>query len=115
MPWTAVEHPDFVNERKSLPPAVADKLAEVVVALEKLGPQLGRPLVDTLSSSKHRNMKEIRVSVDGAWRFAFAFDPRREAVILVGGNKEGVSMKRFYRNLIRMADERFDDWLNAEE
>ncbi|MGX9576659.1 type II toxin-antitoxin system RelE/ParE family toxin [Mesorhizobium sp. f-mel] len=92
-----------------------NKLAEVVIALEGIGPQLGRPLADTLNGSKHRNMKEIRFATGGAWRFAFAFDPERRAVILVGGNKEGTASRQFYKSLIATADKRFDEWLEAEE
>jgi hypothetical protein len=57
-------------------------------------------------------MKELRFSaVDGVWRVAFAFDPKRKAILLVAGDKSGVSEKRFYRELIRKADDRFDDHL----
>lgn len=55
-------------------------------------------------------MKEIRFDADnGVWRFAFAFDPSREAIILVGGDKSGGGEKRFYRQLIQKADDRFDE------
>jgi hypothetical protein len=54
-------------------------------------------------------MKELPFSVaNGEWRVAFAFDPRRRAILLVAGDKSGGSAKRFYRELIRKADERFD-------
>ena len=77
--------------------------------LEPFGPQLGRPRVDTLKGSRHGNMKELRFSVaDGEWRLAFAFDPRRRAILLVAGDKSGGGEKRFYRELIRKADDRFD-------
>ena len=77
--------------------------------LERFGPQLGRPHVDTLNGSRHSNMKELRLSTaDGVWRVAFAFDPERRAVLLVAGEKSGGSQRRFYRALIRKADERFD-------
>ena len=78
--------------------------------LEQFGPSLGRPRVDTLKGSRHTNMKEIRFDADnGVWRFAFAFDPSREAIILVGGDKSGGGEKRFYRQLIQKADNRFDE------
>ncbi len=78
--------------------------------LEQFGPSLGRPRVDTLKGSRHTNMKEIRFDADnGVWRFAFAFDPSREAIILVGGDKSGGGEKRFYRQLIQKADDRFDE------
>lgn len=77
--------------------------------LARFGPQLGRPRVDTLKGSKHANMKELRFDADnGVWRVAFAFDPLRRAVLLVAGDKSGGSEKKFYRALIRKADERFD-------
>jgi len=82
------------------------------VALEKVGPQLGRPRVDTLKGSRHANMKELRFDAsDGVWRVAFAFDPRRKAILLVAGDKSGFGEKRFYRRLIEKADRRFDDHL----
>ena len=76
------------------------------------------PLLDYSSSSARslegrawtpKNMKELRfAAVDGEWRVAFAFDPKRKAILLVAGDKTGVSQKRFYRQLIMKADERFD-------
>jgi hypothetical protein len=54
-------------------------------------------------------MKELRFqSYDGVWRFAFAFDPNRHAIILCGGDKSGGSESRFYKRLIAKADARFD-------
>jgi hypothetical protein len=54
-------------------------------------------------------MKELRFSAaDGEWRVAFAFDPKRRAILLVAGDKSRGSKKRFYRELIRKADNRFD-------
>ena len=47
-------------------------------------------------------------AADGEWRVAFAVDPHRKAILFVGGDKSGVSQKRFYRELIRKADDRFD-------
>ena len=81
--------------------------------LEQFGPQLGRPRVDTLKDSRHANMKEMRFdAANGVWRVAFAFDPRRQAILLVAGDKSGGGKKRFYRNLITKADERFDGHLD---
>lgn len=57
-------------------------------------------------------MKELRLkALDGVWRIAFAFDPERKAVLLIAGDKSGVSEKRFYKKLIAKADERFDQHL----
>jgi hypothetical protein len=57
-------------------------------------------------------MKELRFGgADGVWRVAFAFDPNRKAILLVAGDKSGGGEKRFYRQLIEKADERFDSHL----
>jgi hypothetical protein len=86
----------------------AELLAHVRL-LEQFGPQLGRPRVDTLNGSRHPNMKELRFgAADGVWRVAFAFDPNRKAILLAAGDKSGGSEKRFYRQLIKTADERLD-------
>jgi hypothetical protein len=60
-------------------------------------------------------MKELRFRADGgAWRIAFAFDPARAAILLVGGDKSGVSSARFYKMLVKRADDRFDQHLEAQ-
>ena len=85
-----------------------------MAVLEAFGPQLGRPRADTLHGSRHANMKELRFdAADGVWRFAFAFDPKRRAIIWCGGDKSGGSQRRFYRQLIDTADERFDSHLES--
>ena len=114
MPWVVLEHPSFARERREFPRDVSDKLDEAILALSVAGPRLGRPLVDTLKGSRHANMKELRFSeAKGVWRFAFAFDHNRDAVILVGAEKQGVSQHRFYKTFIRVADQRFEEWLEA--
>jgi hypothetical protein len=107
--WEADFQDDFVAEYDALPEDVPDELQAIIEVLEQLGPQMGRPRVDTLNGSKHANMKEIRFdAADGVWRFAFAFDPDRQAIILCGGDKSGGSEQRFCRQLIAKADKRFD-------
>lgn len=92
-----------------MPVDVQDELLAVVEVLERFGPRLGRPRVDTLNVSRYPNMKEARVDVaDGVWRFAFAFDPKRRGIVLCGGDKSGGSPKRFYRHLIDRADDRYE-------
>ncbi len=59
-------------------------------------------------------MKELRFdAADGVWRCAFAFDPKRRAIVLCGGDKSGGSQRRFYRHLIDTADKRFDAHLKT--
>jgi hypothetical protein len=103
---------EFKPEFDALHEDVRTEILALSLVLEKFGPQLGRPRVDTLKGSRHANMKELRFSAaDGEWRVAFAFDPRRRAILLVAGDKSGGSEKRFYRELIRKADDRFDGHL----
>lgn len=107
--WEVDLHDDFVPEYEELHKDVQDELLAHIELLEQFGPQLGRPRVDTLNGSRHANMKELRFdAAEGVWRFAFAFDPKRRAIILCGGDKSGGSEKRFYRQLIERADARFD-------
>lgn len=102
-------HVEFVPEFRGLHQDVQDEIYAIAHLLEHFGPQLGRPRVDTLNGSHHVNMKEMRFgAAGGTWRLAFAFDPERKAILLVAGDKSGSSSRRFYRTLIRKADERFD-------
>lgn len=88
--WEVVYGPEFVPEYDALDGDVQEELVAHLVVLAQEGPKLGRPLVDTLKRSDHANMKELRFSLGRqAWRFAFAFDPKRRAVVLVGGDKAG--------------------------
>lgn len=114
MEWIVRFHDEFEPEFEALPIEAQDELLAHAKVLARIGPTLGRPRVDTLAGSKHANMKEMRFeAADGAWRVAFAFDPAREAVLLVAGDKSGISQKRFYRSLIERADDRFDRHLAA--
>ena len=101
--------PFFVLEFRNLPKPVQDEVYAEGRLLEQFGPQLGRPQVDTLNGSRHANMKELRLNAAGGeWRVAFAFDPVRRAMLFVAGDRSGGSERRFYRELIRKADEQFD-------
>ena len=109
MSWSVEVATEFEPELEALPEEVHTEIAALAGLLKKFGPQLGRPRVDTLSGSRHSNMKELRFdAAGGVWRVAFAFDPRRRAILLVAGDKSGGSEKRFYRQLIAKADRRFD-------
>jgi hypothetical protein len=109
-------HEAFDEEFFGLPRDVQTTLAAKARLLESIGPMLGRPHVDTLKNSKHSNMKELRFdAADGVWRVAFAFDVARQAVVLVAGDKSGGGEARFYRSLIAVADQRFDDHLARQK
>ena len=109
MVWVVEISDEFESEFDALHVGVRTEILALARLLQQFGPQLGRPRVDTLNDSRHANMKELRFSAtDGEWRVAFAFDPRRKAILLVAGDKSGGGEKRFYRELIRRADDRFD-------
>jgi hypothetical protein len=107
--WIVEFADEFDPEFDDLDSQVQDEMLAQLKLVERDGPQARRPRVDTLNGSKHPNMKELRFdAADGVWRVAFAFDPKRKAVVLVAGDKSGGSEKRFYDRLIARADERFD-------
>jgi len=112
MVWNIIFNTDFEQEFDELSESVQDECYAHLKLLEQFGPSLGRPHVDTLNGSKHANMKELRFSADnGVWRLAFAFDPKRQGILLVCGDKTGGNQKRFYKDLIKKADKRFDEHL----
>jgi hypothetical protein len=117
MHWEVKFDDLFEPEFDQLAESVQDEILARAKVLEQFGPQLGRPQVDTLYASKHANMKELRFNCDdGKWRIAFAFDPKRAAILLVAGNKVGADQRRFYEELISRADARFDAHLvNLEQ
>ena len=108
MPWIVRFDDEFEREFLAFQQGVQDQLLAATKVLADYGPQLGRPYVDSLKGSKHVNMKELRFEAgDGVWRVAFAFDPRRQGILLVAGDKSGVGQDRFYKQLIAKADKRF--------
>ncbi|MCY4560212.1 MAG: type II toxin-antitoxin system RelE/ParE family toxin [Chloroflexi bacterium] len=114
MEWIVAFFDEFESEFDAYPEAVQDAILVKAGLLSREGPRLGRPHADTLAGSKHSNMKELRCNApDSVWRIAFALDPNRQAVLLAGGIKSGVNDRRFYRQLIAEADERFDRHLKT--
>ena len=100
MDWEILIHDAFEAELLELSDAIQNELLASARMLKKYGPQLGRPHADTLEDSKHSNMKELHFKADnGVWRVAFAFDPKRQAILLVAGDKSGISQNRFYKKI----------------
>ncbi|MFD7640626.1 type II toxin-antitoxin system RelE/ParE family toxin [Kitasatospora sp. NPDC059795] len=95
-------------------PGVADQVAAAIDKLAEEGPTLGRPLVDRIKQSRHHHMKELRPRTDGESeiRILFAFDPEREAILLVAGDKSG-QWNLWYDKNIPIADARFDRHLDT--
>jgi hypothetical protein len=96
-------------------PLTAEQVAAALDLLEEFGPNLGRPLVDTLRESRLPNLKELRPGSRGRTevRLLFVFDPQRRAVVLVAGDKAG-RWRDWYRESIRLAEVRYAAWI-AEE
>jgi hypothetical protein len=118
--WTVALHAEFVSELAAMERQARVAILSSAEVLAEFGPRLGRPYFDTLKGSKFRHMKELRVTLpDGEIRVAFAFDPARSAILLVGGSKSGKSQSLFYKTLIATADrpyrEHLTDLKGAEE
>jgi hypothetical protein len=110
--WQVATTDEFDRWFSGLEDDAQAEIISKVKLLEVLGPRLGRPHADTLKGSSHSNMKELRADTkDKVMRIAFAFDPARLAILLLGGNKAGVSQKRFYKQLIARADAIYDSHL----
>jgi hypothetical protein len=105
--WDVVFDDEFREEFNDYDNAVQDKILARAGLLKQFGPNLPRPYADTLEGSKFTNMKELRAPVGKeVWRIAYAFDPKRRAILPCAGNKEGGN-KKFYEELIALADKRF--------
>lgn len=106
MPWEVLLDDEFAEWLDGLAEDVRVEILAHAALLHERGPQLGRPLVDTVKGSGFTNMKELRVQFRGdPWRVLFAFDRNRAAVLLVGGNKR--CDKRWYKKSLPVAEERF--------
>ncbi len=90
-------------------------VGRVIELLTEWGPQLGRPHVDTLAGTRLANLKELRAHTRAAeLRVLFAFDPRRTAILLLGGNKSG-KWDRWYRQAIPRAETLYAEHLKTLE
>lgn len=85
-----------------------DSIMARIDLLEEHGPGLGRPVVDSIHGSRHANMKELRA---GSMRALFAFDPLRQAIVLVGGDKRD-DWTGWYERNIPLADDLLDAHLD---
>ena len=89
-----------------------DSVAVSVGLLERLGPMLGHPHSSNINGSRHGHMRELRIQHKGQpYRVLYAFDPRRVAILLLGGNKTGKD--RWYIQWIPIADDLYDEHLNT--
>lgn len=108
MNWEVNYTAEFGSWWNHLDQSDQERLNAGVERLASRGPTLGRPHVDTISSSRHHNMKELRTRTGGReLRVLFAFDPRREAILLIGGDKTGL-WGEWYEAMIPVADDLYD-------
>jgi hypothetical protein len=114
MKWNVIFDPDFKLWFYQQELELQDEVFSVLTLLMEFGPSLGRPRVDTLEGSSIKNLKELRIQYKGEpWRILFAFDPKRQAILLVGGNKTG--NKRWYKKNIPIAERRYEHYLEQLE
>ena len=110
MEWKIEFDEEFSTWFEGLEEGLQDEIKATLIVLAQLGPALRRPRVGKIEGSKHSEMKELVVQYKGnPWRILFAFDPRRNAILLVGGDKTGD--KRWYKTNLPIADARFDKHL----
>ena len=110
MSW-AVEYTDQFGEWwDELSEAEQEDIDAKVILLEKLGPALGFPHSSDIKQSRHGQMRELRVQHKGRpYRIFYAFDPRRAAILLIGGDKTG--KKKWYETFVPIADDLYDEHL----
>jgi len=113
MAWEVEGTDQFAEWYCNLEPVEQDAVDTAVDHLEAAGPGLGRPLVDTIEGSRYPNMKELRPGRRGL-RILFAFDPRRTAILLLGGDKTN-RWEEWYIEMIPIADRLYDEHLEAIE
>jgi hypothetical protein len=114
MDWI-VEHTDeFSDWYEDLSETQQESVRARVLLLEDLGPQLSFPHSSGVTGSKHGHMRELRVQSGGQpLRVFYAFDPRRIAILLIGGDKTGDD--RFYKRMIPIADALYDRYIAESE
>lgn len=110
MSWSVEYTDEFGVWWSGLSSAQQDDIAATVELLTENGPNLAFPHSSGLNGSKHPHMRELRIQSRGKpIRVFYAFDPRRAAILLIGGDKTGD--RRFYDRMIPMADRLYDEHL----
>jgi hypothetical protein len=107
MAWNVEYTDEFSGWFGDLDPAEQDDVVASGLLLVEQGPQLPFPHSSGINGSRHAHMRELRVQSGGRpIRVFYAFDPRRAAILLIGGDKTGD--KRFYERMIPIADDLYD-------
>ncbi|HEY5105151.1 MAG TPA: type II toxin-antitoxin system RelE/ParE family toxin [Caulobacteraceae bacterium] len=112
MAWEVEYTDDFGEWWAGLDEGQQDKVAATVELLMSHGPNLPFPYSSGLNGSRHAHMRELRVQSGGRpIRVFYAFDPRRTAILLIGGDKTGAD--RFYQDYLPLADDLYDAHLES--
>lgn len=103
---------DWLHALRRTDRSTAKQVAAAIQALLNVGPELGRPLVDRIKGSQVHNLKELRPGSAGnsEVRILFVFDPKRNAVLLVAGDKSG-KWQTWYREAIPQAEASYTQYL----
>lgn len=110
MEWPIEYTDEFGEWWDSLTEAEQVSIDAHVHKLEQRGPTLPFPYSSGISGSRHAHMRELRVQSGGRpLRVFYAFDPRRMAILLIGGDKTGDG--RFYDRMVPVADDLYDEHL----
>ncbi len=110
MAWDVEYTDEFEAWWAGLSEEEQESLAASVQLLEERGPMLGFPHSSGINGSRHSHMRELRTQHDGQpFRTLYAFDPRRSAILLIGGDKTGDN--RWYDVNIPIADRLYDEHL----
>ena len=114
MKWEIEYTDEFERWWNTLSEAEQESIAVSVGLLEILGPNLPRPHSDSVKGSRFKNMKELRTQHAGRpYRTLYAFDPRRTAILLIGGNKSGDD--GWYQKYVPLADKLYEHHLKELE
>ena len=112
MPWDVEYTDEFAVWWEDLTDEEQQSISAFVGLLEDHGPQLGYPYSSGIAGSRHGHMRELRVQHQGRpYRVLYAFDPRRAAILLMGGDKTG--NERWYEEFVPIADRLYDAHLET--
>lgn len=108
--WLIERTDEIANWIFSLDDDAKEAILKNLIILREIGPSLGRPYVDSVKGSRHKNMKELRIqNKKRVFRIFFIFDPDRKAILLIGGDKRGD--RRFYEKMTPIADNLYEKYL----
>lgn len=116
MPWEVEYTDEFEDWWLQISETQQEAVAARVELLQQNGPNLGRPTVDLIKTSRHKSMKELRCSSGGDIRVFFIFDPTTAAILLIGGIKSpddptSPNWNDWYDLYVPIADDLYDEHL----